>query len=79
MSKSNPPRQLWRSVCVFDGLSTLPEAMAVLVEGGVVAGLWPEHDFDPQQALGAVEVGRGGVLTPGLVDCHSQLPCRRRR
>ncbi|WP_422598157.1 imidazolonepropionase [Pseudomonas sp.] len=47
--------------------------MAVLVEGGVVAGLWPESAFDPQLALGAVEVGRGGVLTPGLVDCHSHL------
>ena len=73
MSKSNPSRLLWRAVRVFDGLSTLPEAMAVLVEGGVVAGLWLECDFDPQQALGAVEVGRGGGLTPGLVDCHSHL------
>jgi len=73
LSKSNPSRLLWRAVCVFDGLNTLPEPMAVLVEGGVVAGLWPESAFDPWQALGAVEVGRGGVLTPGLIDCHSHL------
>ncbi|WP_252272706.1 imidazolonepropionase [Pseudomonas subflava] len=73
MPLSDCPRRLWREVTVFDGLQQLPEPMAVLVEGEQVAGLWPERDFDPALAAGAEEAGRGGVMTPGLVDCHTHL------
>lgn len=73
MSQSSRKRLLWRDLALFDGLQVLPEPMAVLVEGDQIAGLWPERDFDPALAIGADKVGRGGVMTPGLVDCHTHL------
>lgn len=73
MPQSSHKRLLWRDLTVFDGLQVLPEPMAVLVEGDHIAGLWPERDFDPALAIGADKVGRGGVMTPGLVDCHTHL------
>jgi imidazolonepropionase len=73
MPQSSHKRLLWRDLTVFDGLQVLPEPMAVLVEGDQIAGLWPERDFDPALAIGADKVGRGGVMTPGLVDCHTHL------
>lgn len=73
MPLSSHTAKLWRDVSVFDGLQALPEPMAVLVKGDVVAGVWPESSFDVQDAQGATEVGRGGVMTPGLVDCHTHL------
>lgn len=66
-------RLLWREVTLFDGQQQLPEPMAVLVEQGRIAALWAEKDFDPALAVGAEEAGRGGVMTPGLVDCHTHL------
>ncbi|TXH92026.1 MAG: imidazolonepropionase, partial [Pseudomonas sp.] len=38
-----------------------------------IAGLWSEREFDPALAGAAEEAGRGGVMTPGLVDCHTHL------
>lgn len=73
MSQSSRKRRLWRDLTVFDGLQVLAEPMAVLVEGDRIAGLWPERDFDPMLAVGAEEAGSGGVMTPGLVDCHTHL------
>ena len=73
MPQSSRKRLLWRDLTVFDGQQVLAEPMAVLVEGDQIAGLWPERDFAPMLAAGAEEAGRGGVLTPGLVDCHTHL------
>ncbi|QKE62033.1 imidazolonepropionase [Aquipseudomonas campi] len=73
MSLSPQPRRLWRDVILFDGLQVQPTPMTVLVEGGQVAGLWPQGAFDERLAVGASESGRGGVMTPGLVDCHTHL------
>ncbi|WP_286976481.1 imidazolonepropionase [Pseudomonas sp.] len=73
MSLSAPCKRLWRDVSIFDGLQALPEPMAVLIEGEVIAGLWPESSFDEQLAGDAIEAGRGGVMTPGFVDCHTHL------
>ncbi len=73
MPQSSRKRLLWRDLTVFAGLQVLPEPMAVLVEGDQIAGLWPEREFDPALAIGADKVGRGGVMTPGLVDCHTHL------
>ncbi len=73
MPMHSTSKQLWRDVQVFDGLAQLDEAMNVLVEDGRIAGLWPSRSFDEAQAQGAVEAGRGGVMTPGLVDCHTHL------
>lgn len=73
MAHPQSKRLLWRNTTVFDGLDQQPEPMAVLVEQGLIAGLWPESQFDPALAAGAEEAGHGGVMTPGLVDCHTHL------
>lgn len=73
MPMHSTSKQLWRDVQVFDGLAQLDEAMNVLVENGRIAGLWSSRTFDETLAQGAVEAGRGGVMTPGLVDCHTHL------
>jgi imidazolonepropionase len=70
---SSAPRLLWRELYLFDGLTTLAEPINLLVADGKVAGLWPTRAFSEALAEGAVEAGRGGVMTPGLVDCHSHL------
>ena len=64
---------LWRHVTLFDGLQTWPTPMAVRVEAGRIVGLWPEADFQAAQGEVAELAGKGGVLTPGLVDCHTHL------
>ena len=73
MASSQTTRWLWRNVTLFDGLEQLPEPMVVLVEQGCVAGLWPESGFNASLARGAKEAASGGVMTPGLVDCHTHL------
>ncbi len=69
----NPTRRLWRNITVFDGERELPEPMAVLVEDGRIARLCPDAALDESDTRGATEMGRGGVMTPGLVDCHTHL------
>ncbi|WP_416138561.1 imidazolonepropionase [Halomonas sp. HK25] len=66
-------RRLWRDISVFDGLRTLPEPMAVITEGVRVVALVAMNDFDEGEAQGCSDMGRGGVMTPGLVDCHTHL------
>lgn len=66
-------RLLWRDVVLFDGHQSWPEPVHVRVDDGKVSGIWPAHEFPPEQASGAREAGRGGVMTPGLVDCHTHL------
>jgi imidazolonepropionase len=64
---------LWRHVTLFDGQETWPTPMTVRVEAGRIVGLWPEADFHTELGEGAELAGQGGVLTPGLVDCHTHL------
>ncbi len=64
---------LWRAVTLFDGLQTLPQPMAVMVADGCVSLMVPMDDFDEALAIGVVEAGSGGVMTPGLIDCHTHL------
>ncbi|MCC5903114.1 MAG: imidazolonepropionase [Halomonas sp.] len=66
-------RHLWRDISVFDGLRTLPEPMAVITEGARVTLLTPMRKFNEQLANSCIEMGHGGVMTPGLVDCHTHL------
>lgn len=73
MSATSTPRLLWRDVSVFDGLQELAEPMAVLVEDGRIALLCPMSELDEARVAGATLAGRGGLLTPGLVDCHTHL------
>lgn len=73
MTSAQSGRLLWRNVTLFDGIDQLPVPMAVLVEHGKITGLWQESDFDPALAAGAEVAGNAGVMTPGLVDCHTHL------
>ncbi|MGQ4877037.1 imidazolonepropionase [Billgrantia sp. LNSP4103-1] len=70
---TSPSRRLWRDVTLFDGLDTLPEPMAVVVAGDTIERVVPMSEFDPVEAETCETLGRGGVLTPGLVDCHTHL------
>lgn len=72
-STRQPNPKLWRDVYVFDGKHTLAEPMAVIVENDRIASLTPMAHFDPKQAENCEEMGNGGVMTPGLVDCHTHL------
>lgn len=65
--------QLWRDLVLFDGEQTCPQPMALWVQDGCIAGLCAEAEFNAVTLANAVEVGRGGVMTPGLVDCHTHL------
>lgn len=65
--------QLWRDLVLFDGEQTYPQPMALWVQDGRIAGLCAEAEFDTKTLTDALEVGRGGVMTPGLVDCHTHL------
>ncbi|MBF7052304.1 imidazolonepropionase [Halomonas sp. KAO] len=73
MSNTTTKRRLWRDIHVFDGLRTLPEPMAVVTEGARVVTLVPMREFGEGLAEGCHDMGRGGVMTPGLVDCHTHL------
>lgn len=66
-------RLLWRDMTLFNGLATLPEPMAVIVDAGRIAERLPMSRFDPASFADCREMGRGGVMTPGLVDCHTHL------
>jgi len=64
---------LWRDMTVFDGLRELPQPMAVVTAGAHIDTLCPMSDFDAARVADAEDAGRGGVMTPGLVDCHTHL------
>jgi len=66
-------RLLWRDVTIFDGQQELPAPMAVLVENGRIAKLCRTDALTAADTDGARDMGCGGVMTPGLVDCHTHL------
>lgn len=66
-------RLLWRNVQLFDGLATATQPMAVVVEGDAIKTVCPDHELDATVATGAQLCGDGGVITPGLIDCHTHL------
>lgn len=70
---NNQQRYIWRDISVFDGLKTLPTPMAVIIQGERVVTLTPMASFDESLAEECQDMGRGGVMTPGLVDCHTHL------
>ncbi len=73
MGRHSPDRLLWQDMILFDGLATLPEPMAVVVENGRIASLTPMKDLSSEQVRGCRLMGAGRVMTPGLVDCHTHL------
>lgn len=70
---SDTTRRLWRDMTVFDGLREWPEPMAVVTRGERIDTLCPMREFDAARFTDIQNVGRGGVMTPGLVDCHTHL------
>jgi imidazolonepropionase len=66
-------RQVWRDMTLFDGLHTSVEPMAVIVEGSRIAQVCAGSALSAEALADTVERGRGGVLTPGLIDCHTHL------
>jgi imidazolonepropionase len=62
---------IWRRMTLFDGLATASKPMAVVVDGARIAQVCPDDALDAE--AGARECGRGGVMTPGLIDCHTHL------
>lgn len=66
-------RAIWRDMTLFDGHQTMPEPMAVIVAGSTIEAITPEAELDEQALADTSEQGRGGVMTPGLIDCHTHL------
>ena len=70
---ANPSRQLWDRVTVFDGVRTWPDAMALLVSDARIERLIPASELSAEQRAGCRLMAGGGVITPGLIDCHTHL------
>lgn len=47
--------------------------MAVIVAGSTIEAVQPEAELDERIVADATEKGRGGVMTPGVIDCHTHL------
>ncbi|NNC22699.1 imidazolonepropionase [Salinisphaera sp. USBA-960] len=70
---TTPHRQVWRDMTLFDGHRTMTEPMAVVIAGSTIEAIYPEAELDARTLDEASEQGRGGVMTPGLIDCHTHL------
>lgn len=70
---ANSARRLWDRVTVFDGTRTWPEAMALVTSGERIERLVPATDLSPHDRANSELMARGGVITPGLIDCHTHL------
>ncbi|HRP95973.1 MAG TPA: imidazolonepropionase, partial [Rhodocyclaceae bacterium] len=66
-------RLVWRDMTVFDGTRELPEPMAVVTGEGRIELLCRMGALDDALTDDAAEAGRGGLMTPGLIDCHTHL------
>jgi len=67
------PRKLWDRVTVFDGARTCAQAMALVTCGDKIERLIPAIELDDEQRAGCELMASGGVITPGLIDCHTHL------
>lgn len=65
--------RIWRDVVVFDGLQTLKGPQAIIVEGETIAEILPMEKVGGTRYNDYQNMGSGGVITPGLVDCHTHL------
>ncbi|MFY0664836.1 MAG: imidazolonepropionase [Natronospirillum sp.] len=73
MQATTNPLRLWTSLTLFDGVQIHAQPMAVVVEGERIAWVGPMSDLPSEHQAKAEVVGSGGVMTPGLIDCHTHL------
>ncbi|KGK42619.1 imidazolonepropionase [Nitrincola sp. A-D6] len=73
MCSQTVKRYLWQDIILFDGLKTHVEAMAVLVEGTSIQQIYPMSQLPAGLGDSVDKVFQGGVITPGLIDCHTHL------
>lgn len=65
--------RLWVGVILFDGADTHEEPMTLVVTEGRISHLVPSHQQPAEWENEWPVAGRGGVVTPGLIDCHTHL------
>lgn len=73
MPLSQPHRQLWCDVTLFDGQRTHDAPMAVITDGDRIDRVCPMSELGDAELADITVAGQGGVLTPGLIDCHTHL------
>lgn len=73
MSAIPTERKLWTEITLFDGHQTFDQPMAILVEGERILSIVPMAELAKELVQGVDEVYVGGVMTPGLIDCHTHL------
>ncbi|TVS13273.1 MAG: imidazolonepropionase [Wenzhouxiangella sp.] len=73
MMGASAARKLWDRVTVFDGSRTWPEAMALVTGGERIERLVRVAELGPDERASCELMAGGGVITPGLVDCHTHL------
>lgn len=64
---------LWRDVTLFDGIRLHPEPMAVVTQGDRIERIFPASQLNEEDTRTLAIAGQGGVMTPGLIDCHTHL------
>jgi len=73
--------RVWRNMQVFDGIKTLPYKMDVAVENGKIIHWQPESGAYSREDSNDIDLwaediqlaGHDGLITPGLIDCHTHL------
>ncbi|WLD58537.1 imidazolonepropionase [Salinispirillum sp. LH 10-3-1] len=73
MQATNKPLRLWTDLTLFDGVRIHAQPMAVVVEGERIAWVGPMSALSSAHQASAERVRAGGVMTPGLIDCHTHL------
>ncbi|HEY0808158.1 MAG TPA: amidohydrolase family protein [Pseudonocardiaceae bacterium] len=76
MSRLHGERVLVTGAALADGTSdTLVRDVAVLVDNGLLTGMWSDGDHpDPAELPGVTVIdGAGATIVPGMVDSHAHL------
>ncbi|TGG94210.1 imidazolonepropionase [Natronospirillum operosum] len=64
------PRRLWHNITLFDGRTLQPVPMTIAVIDDRIEQVCPTTDA---AGLEGEVMQVGGVMTPGLIDCHTHL------